>query len=88
LAKPAFDALKERMDPRRFNGAVFLGLEGIVIKSHGGADSVSFAGAIDIAREMAREQLLSKISEMIAQSQDKRANAFDSEAAAAAAGSN
>jgi glycerol-3-phosphate acyltransferase PlsX len=88
FAKGAFDSLKERMDPRRFNGAVFLGLEGIVIKSHGGADAVSFSGAIDIAREMAREQLLTKISDMIAQSQERREHAFDVEAAASAADTN
>jgi phosphate acyltransferase len=88
FAKGAFDSLKERMDPRRFNGAVFLGLEGIVIKSHGGADAVSFSGAIDIAREMAREQLLTKISDMIAQSQERREHAIDVEAAASAADSN
>jgi glycerol-3-phosphate acyltransferase PlsX len=88
FAKGAFDSLKERMDPRRFNGAVFLGLEGIVIKSHGGADAVSFSGAIDIAREMAREQLLTKISDMIAQSQERREHAIDVESAASAADSN
>ena len=88
FAKGAFNSLKERMDPRRFNGAVFLGLEGIVIKSHGGADAVSLSGAIDIAREMAREQLLTKISEMISQSQERREHALDVEAAASAGESN
>ncbi|MFN3892509.1 MAG: phosphate acyltransferase PlsX [Beijerinckiaceae bacterium] len=88
FAKGAFDALKERMDPRRFNGAVFLGLDGVVIKSHGGADALGFSGAIDIAREMAREQLLAKIGDMIAQSQDKRQNAFDAEAVASVGDSN
>lgn len=85
FAKGAFDSLKDRVDPRRFNGAVFLGLEGIVIKSHGGADALGFSGAIDVAREMAREQLLTKIGDMIAQSQEKREHAIDAEAAAAAA---
>lgn len=88
FAKGAFDALKERMDPRRFNGAVFLGLEGVVIKSHGGADALGFSGAIDIAREMARERLLAKIGDMIAQSHDRREGAFDSEAASAAGETN
>ena len=86
FARRAFDSLKERVDPRRFNGAVFLGLEGIVIKSHGGADALGFSGAIDIAHEMARQQLLAKIGEMIAQSQDRRETAIESEAAATAAG--
>ena len=74
------------MDPRLFNGAVFLGLEGIVIKSHGGADAISFSGAIDIAREMARQDLLAKIGNMIAQSQDRRESVSESEAAISAAG--
>ena len=88
FAKSAFNSLKERVDPRRFNGAVFLGLEGIVIKSHGGADALSFCGAIDTAREMAREKFLTKISELIAQSQDRRQIAIDAEAAVPAGGSN
>ena len=39
LARDAFDRLREKMDPRRVNGGVFLGLQGIVIKSHGGTDA-------------------------------------------------
>jgi glycerol-3-phosphate acyltransferase PlsX len=86
FARGAFNSLKARMDPRLFNGAVFLGLDGIVIKSHGGADAVSFAGAIDIAREMARQDLLAKIGNMIAQSHERRETALESEAAISAAG--
>ena len=47
----------ERMDPRKHNGGVFLGLNGIVVKSHGGTDSLGFATAIDVACEMARNEL-------------------------------
>lgn len=68
FAKGAFDALKDRMDPRKVNGGVFLGLDGIVIKSHGGTDAVGFASAVDIAYEMVRYDLLSKIREMITSS--------------------
>jgi len=68
FAKGAFDALKDRMDPRKVNGGVFLGLDGIVIKSHGGTDAVGFASAVDIAYDMVRYDLLSKIREMITSS--------------------
>jgi glycerol-3-phosphate acyltransferase PlsX len=67
LAKPAFDALKEKMDPRKSNGGVFLGLNGIVIKSHGGADADGFAAALDIGYDMARYELLGKITQMLEQ---------------------
>lgn len=66
FASGAFAALKRKMDPRRVNGGVFLGLEGIVIKSHGGADAVGFASAIDIGYDMARDQLMAKLREMAA----------------------
>jgi phosphate acyltransferase len=50
LAFPVLRSLRRRMDPRRYNGASLLGLKGIVIKSHGGADALSFCNAIQIAR--------------------------------------
>ena len=53
FAKRAFDALRDKMDPRKVNGGVFLGLNGIVIKSHGGTDADGFASAIDLAYDMA-----------------------------------
>lgn len=49
VALPILKKLKQRIDPRRYNGASLLGLQGIVIKSHGGADAIAFANAIDIA---------------------------------------
>lgn len=42
LALPTLNKLKQRLDPRRFNGAIFLGLRGVVIKSHGGTDAEGF----------------------------------------------
>jgi glycerol-3-phosphate acyltransferase PlsX len=62
LARGAFRALKEKMDPRRSNGGVFLGLNGVVIKSHGGTDNLGFASAVDIGYDMVRYGLLGKIS--------------------------
>lgn len=61
FARGAFRRLREKMDPRKVNGGVFLGLNGIVIKSHGGADSEGFAAAIDMGYDMVRNQLLYKI---------------------------
>ncbi len=50
LVAPVLRSFKRRFDPRRYNGASLVGLQGIVIKSHGGADAFAFAHAIDIAR--------------------------------------
>ncbi|MDI7861017.1 phosphate acyltransferase PlsX [Rhizobiaceae bacterium n13] len=61
LAKSAFDLLREKLDPRKVNGGVFLGLNGIVIKSHGGTDAEGFAAAIDVGYDMARNGLTQKI---------------------------
>jgi len=73
LARQAFQILREKMDPRRANGGVFLGLNGIVIKSHGGTDAEGFAAAIDIGYDMVRYELLAKIGESVAR--DLQANA-------------
>jgi len=62
LARSAFRQLRERMDPRRANGGVFLGLNGIVIKSHGETDPEGFAAAIDLGHGVVRDQLLAKIT--------------------------
>lgn len=61
LAKGAFDRLREKMDPRKVNGGVFLGLNGIVIKSHGGTDAEGYAAAIDVAYDMVKNGLTKKI---------------------------
>ncbi len=61
LAKSAFDRLREKMDPRKVNGGVFLGLNGVVVKSHGGTDAEGFAAAVAVASDMVRNGLLKKI---------------------------
>jgi phosphate acyltransferase len=61
LARSAFRQLRERMNPSRANGGVFLGLNGIVIKSHGGADAEGFAAAIELGHGVVRDELLAKI---------------------------
>jgi glycerol-3-phosphate acyltransferase PlsX len=65
LAMPVLKAFKRRLDPRRYNGASFLGLRGIVVKSHGGADSFSFLHAIHTAVEEARSGVLRRITEQL-----------------------
>jgi len=50
IAMPVLKAFRSRIDPRRYNGASLLGLRGIVIKSHGGADAFAFENAIDVAK--------------------------------------
>jgi glycerol-3-phosphate acyltransferase PlsX len=64
-AMPVLKAFKRRLDPRRYNGASFLGLRGIVVKSHGGADSFAFLHAIETALEEARSGVLQRISEQL-----------------------
>lgn len=55
IAKPAFQQLKKRIDPRLYNGALFLGLQGVAVKSHGGTDAVGFANAIRVAASLASD---------------------------------
>jgi len=62
VAMPVLKAFRRRIDPRRYNGASLLGLRGIVIKSHGGADSLAFANAIKVAILEVREALPDLIS--------------------------
>jgi len=63
FARQALTALRRKMDPRTVNGGVFLGLNGIVIKSHGGTDEIGYKSALGLAYEMARSHLIDKISE-------------------------
>jgi phosphate acyltransferase len=61
FARSAFRQLRERMNPSRANGGVFLGLNGIVIKSHGGADAEAFAAAIELGHGVVQDELLAKV---------------------------
>ncbi|MBM6595532.1 phosphate acyltransferase PlsX [Microvirga pudoricolor] len=65
FAKQAFTALRDKMDPRKVNGGVFLGLDGVVVKSHGGTDALGFASAIDVAYDMAHFELIKTIRTML-----------------------
>jgi glycerol-3-phosphate acyltransferase PlsX len=65
LASPVLLSFRHRFDPRRFNGASLLGLRGIVVKSHGGADRYAFFCAMEQALEEARSGVVHKISSMM-----------------------
>jgi phosphate acyltransferase len=65
FARDAFRALRDKMDPGKSNGGLFLGLNGVVVKSHGGADAEGFAYAVDVGYEMVRYDLLRKINQML-----------------------
>jgi glycerol-3-phosphate acyltransferase PlsX len=66
LAQGAFRALKEKMDPRQLNGGIFLGLNGIVVKSHGGTDATGFASAVDTAYDMASSGVVKRLADDVA----------------------
>ena len=66
LAYGAFRALKDKMDPRQLNGGIFLGLNGIAVKSHGGTDATGFACAIDLAHDMASNGVVKRLASDIA----------------------
>ncbi len=63
FAKAAFDTLREKMDPRKSNGGVFLGLNGMVIKSHGGTDAEGYAAAVALGYHLSRNALMKKIED-------------------------
>jgi glycerol-3-phosphate acyltransferase PlsX len=65
FARQAFRAVGQKMNPTRSNGGVFLGLNGIVIKSHGGTDAEGFAAAVDLGYDMVRYELLAKIAQAL-----------------------
>jgi glycerol-3-phosphate acyltransferase PlsX len=66
LAQGAFRALKDKLDPRQLNGGIFLGLNGIVVKSHGGTDATGFASAIDLACDMASSGVVKRLASDVA----------------------
>ena len=65
LSKPALHLLKVHLDPNNHNGAVFLGLNGIVVKSHGGANEKGIANAVHVAARLVEEDLSARIAEAI-----------------------
>ena len=66
LVRPGLDRMKLWLDPRRYNGAVMLGLNGVVVKSHGGTDPEGFAHAMDVAMDMVVHRFNDKIRDGLA----------------------
>lgn len=66
FARGSLKRLRETLDPRRYNGAVLLGLNGVVVKSHGGTDALGFAHAVDVAMDMITNDFNSRIAEGLA----------------------
>ncbi|ALE03848.1 Phosphate:acyl-ACP acyltransferase PlsX [Bartonella ancashensis] len=79
LSRDAFRKLKQKMDPNRVNGGVLLGLNGVVIKSHGSANASSFASAIGVGYEMVNNELLKRIIEDLRCFHEKRETFLNSE---------
>jgi glycerol-3-phosphate acyltransferase PlsX len=78
LSRPALNLLKHHLDPNNHNGAVFLGLNGLVVKSHGSATPKGVANAIGVAARMVRNDIIRKIGDDL---DNFRAHAFANEAA-------
>jgi len=65
FAKRAINNFRLQMDPRKYNGAVFLGLNGVAVKSHGGTDAYGFANAICVAADMVQYNFISDLRNII-----------------------
>ncbi len=75
IAYPVLKAFKDSIDPRMYNGASFIGLRGLVIKSHGGADKVAFKTAVKLAEVEIQQNVLRKISDKVSASIETRGEA-------------
>jgi len=83
-ARPVLKRFGARLDPRRYNGAALLGLKGLVIKSHGGADAYAFGQALNRAYDAARNRLLDGVHDRIVETMQALPNVGDSTIAEAA----
>ncbi len=63
LAKPALKKMSQKIDPRLYNGAMFLGLGGVCVKSHGGTDAIGFANAVHVAADLVRNRFNEQVAE-------------------------
>ena len=61
LSYKSLKKFKEKLDPRKYNGAIFLGLEGPVVKSHGATDAIGFAHSIQMCNKIVRADIIKKI---------------------------
>ena len=74
FARPSLTKLRRHMDPRHYNGAVFLGLNGIAVKSHGGTDKIGFSNAIRVATELVDHGFIPDVSNAIEKANAIREN--------------
>jgi len=74
LARPGLDRMRLWLDPRRYNGAVMLGLNGVVVKSHGGTDAEGFAHAVDVAMDMVVHRFNDQIRDGLARIEAMKAD--------------
>ena len=65
LARPFLKDLHNRFDPRIYNGAIWLGLNGVAVKSHGGTDAVGFSHALQMAYDMVQANIVSEIEKSL-----------------------
>ena len=65
MLKNKFIDFRNLIDPRNYNGGIFIGINGVVIKSHGNADSHAFANAIEFGTKCIQSDLLTKIKENV-----------------------
>lgn len=76
MLRSTFKRLKERLDPRRFNGAQFLGLQGVAVKSHGGTDAFGFYSAVnvtvDLVKNKVNEKILKEVTHLQASLENER----------------
>lgn len=73
ISRPATELLRHHLDPNNHNGAVFLGLNGLVVKSHGGANAVGVENAIGVAAKMVRDDLTRRILDDLGNFEEKAA---------------
>ncbi|MGB0381948.1 MAG: phosphate acyltransferase PlsX [Alphaproteobacteria bacterium] len=65
FARGSLRAFRNRVDPRRVNGGPLLGLNGLVVKSHGGSDALGFASALDLAIDLSRGDIVNKLAKQV-----------------------
>jgi glycerol-3-phosphate acyltransferase PlsX len=73
ISKPATDLLRHHLDPNNHNGAIFLGLNGLVVKSHGSANAIGVSNAIEVAAKLVRNNLTHRIAQDLAAIEAKAA---------------
>ena len=61
LSYNSFKKFREKLDPRKYNGAIFLGLENPVVKSHGSTDAIGFSHSINVCHKIVKANLIKKI---------------------------